>query len=747
MSRQSTFSLAKLTAVIVASAVVAGSLFTVAAQRAHAVTLAELVELFIALDIISEDKADEARAVLENQEDTSGGSTGSGDFVCNTTFTRDLSTGDTGADVMALQQFLNSVDGITVAASGAGSPGMETSYYGGLTAAAVSDFQEMYAGDILTPLGLTAGTGYLGASTRAKANELCTTGGGAGAGDDGDMPDTPDLPDLPDLGGDDEDGMDEDEDMMDDDEELGGGEASLEDFDSLSDPSDEDIQEGSEDEAVFGFEFDVEDADVSVRRVDVRFEMTGASSEDEPWNVFDTVQLWRDGEMIAEENADDEDDWSDEGGDVYEIRFSGLDEDFEEGDTAEFLVGVSVASNIDDSDIQNDDMEWTIWIPDEGVRARDGAGLDQYVGDDDTSPNDSTTLVIESAAEGVELSISESSSNPDAATIKVDDDDDTDDVTVLVADVEAEESEVEVNEVVVYATTTDSLVNMGQVVSDVTLVVEGVGEFDWDYFDTATNTTNDDLSASAGGYFTFDLEGNDDEFTIDADEELEFSIEVDLQDNSAYVGQTPTIEFSFNSDARSGWSADDVEGDEIGQSGSDDITGTALGEEHTLVETGIFAEVVSTDSDDTVIDNDDDRGTFDIVVDVTAFEEDAYIEALATSSDGNPGTGVSGFIYSIVDSQGNVMEFSNATSMSATLSSGADEEGSAAPEDFRVAEGDTERFTMTVNYTPGEGDENESYRVLLEAIHFTSEADGATATPYTPTPDEDFRTDFELIGA
>ena len=73
-------------------------------------------------------------------------------------FTRNLEVGGTGDDVRALQQFLNA-KGYQIAASGPGSPGNETTMFGGLTRAALAKFQE--ANGIFPPAG------YFGPKTRA----------------------------------------------------------------------------------------------------------------------------------------------------------------------------------------------------------------------------------------------------------------------------------------------------------------------------------------------------------------------------------------------------------------------------------------------------------------------------------------------------------------------------------------------------------------------------------------------------
>ncbi len=81
-------------------------------------------------------------------------------------FYTDLEHGMTSAEVLKLQQTLNLDPATRVAASGAGAPGSETTYFGSLTLAAVKAFQAKHG--IIT-------TGYVGPLTRAQLNALYCT--------------------------------------------------------------------------------------------------------------------------------------------------------------------------------------------------------------------------------------------------------------------------------------------------------------------------------------------------------------------------------------------------------------------------------------------------------------------------------------------------------------------------------------------------------------------------------------------
>lgn len=85
-------------------------------------------------------------------------------------FTKNLKLLSEDPEVKLLQQFLNTA-GFTVASSGPGSKGQETNRFGALTKAALIKYQEAHAADILTPSGLTRGTGNFFERTRAFVNQ------------------------------------------------------------------------------------------------------------------------------------------------------------------------------------------------------------------------------------------------------------------------------------------------------------------------------------------------------------------------------------------------------------------------------------------------------------------------------------------------------------------------------------------------------------------------------------------------
>ena len=159
-------SLAFVFSFVTASSATAASDSEIATLQAQIAALLDQIK-----DLQSAQKSGSGSTYTTTTTTTTGGKA-----ACSFEWTRNLSIGSTGDDVRQLQRFLNGNPQTQVAVSGAGSPGNESSYYGPATARAVSKFQELYAAQILTPLGLTKGTGGFYTSTRTHLNEVCQRG-------------------------------------------------------------------------------------------------------------------------------------------------------------------------------------------------------------------------------------------------------------------------------------------------------------------------------------------------------------------------------------------------------------------------------------------------------------------------------------------------------------------------------------------------------------------------------------------
>ncbi len=88
------------------------------------------------------------------------------------TFNTNLRIGDRGIDVRALGVALDKEGFSAAYAEGRTEPISDDGVFIDPTASAVVGFQEKYKSKILTPAGLAHGTGYVGAGTRRKLNQL-----------------------------------------------------------------------------------------------------------------------------------------------------------------------------------------------------------------------------------------------------------------------------------------------------------------------------------------------------------------------------------------------------------------------------------------------------------------------------------------------------------------------------------------------------------------------------------------------
>ncbi len=130
-------------------------------------TLVALVAPGVAQGVTIAELQAQINALLVQLQTLQGGVTtpsGNVPAVCaGVTFTRNLTKGSTGSDVKCLQAVLNQSAATQVAVTGAGSPGNETTTFGGLTLAAVRAYQ--------TANGITPAS-QVGPLTRAKLNAV-----------------------------------------------------------------------------------------------------------------------------------------------------------------------------------------------------------------------------------------------------------------------------------------------------------------------------------------------------------------------------------------------------------------------------------------------------------------------------------------------------------------------------------------------------------------------------------------------
>lgn len=674
-----------ITAKFAVAAVAVAMIFSAYAPAAQAQSTEDLQQMIN--DLLAQ------VAGLQSQLGQGGDSMMSSSMVCPYTWTRDLNVGSEGADVMKLQQFLNETPELRVAAEGAGSPGNETMYYGPATAAAVSKMQVMYRADVLTPAGLVNPTGYFGPSSRAKANSLCVAAP---------------VAEQPTEGGEE---MGEEE--MEEEENEGSmtlsGEGVLSDAD-LDDEEDE-VMEGTEDEVVATLTLEAEDGDVEVSRVTMSLvdPTTGgdANEEGDPWDVFDEIALWVDGDKVASFDAADEDEYLDEDGPTYTFRFSDLGLIIEEDEEVEILVAVSVANSVDGSDTA-DAADWTIapistrYFDADGVATTEGTASGEIF----DGLGGETFDIVEAGVDD-KADIESSSSNPDAATLKVDNgNDDSDEFLVHVFEIEVDEdsSDLTVEDAFLSVTVTNAnpaaAITNGQrdVIDEITMTIDGV-TVDGDY-DSGNNAgspaaDSDPIALNGGStdvHYLFEFDGD---VELEADETYDVEVMVTFKGQDGNYENGVTIQVDAPGTA---WEVEGVEND-------DELEGSDSSEIHTLADSVPVISGVSSDSDEA---DDQSSGTISFEFNIEADDENVVLDfadvdgALDGVNDdikfsvtGTDPANTAGATITLLDGD-------------ATIDTGANT--------ITINDGDDATFAIDVALTPVDSGDNGVYRVRLDTI-------------------------------
>lgn len=606
------------------------------------------------------------------------GGTGATTTLAPYTWSTTLRLGSSGEAVRELQRFLNSHPDTRVAVSGVGSPGNETTYFGPATAAAVSKFQTKYRADILTPSGLVVPTGVFGPASIAKANALRNAAPVTPTN-----PTTPTTPNTPD----------------DRDELRGDGEL---DEVRLEEADDTDLNEAAADAPIAEVRFSADNGDIRIDRLEVALIADSGNTEKDPWDVFDTISLWVDGDKVVERSIDRKSDYVNRN--TGTIRFTSLDLVVEEDESLDVTIAVTVKNSVKGAGSAAD---WTLRLNSMRYFDADGvAANDSSTGD----LGDAVDFSIVNRGDGEALKFSTARANPEATTIVVDEGRRTNNETVFVYEIEAVEADIELDTLALVVETDGA--NYAEVVHDARLILGGRT------FRVESVTTSGSYT-STRALLTFDIDGR---VTVDAGDTEEVKLVLDFKAQNGYPNGT-TIKASVTSDERLLTEAE----------GSDDVTdisGTAIGSIHRLVAEGVTVTASGVQFATSVSGQDSTVGSFTVSFPVTAIEGDFYVKALASTS---ASTTTGGIAYTIVGNQLN-------DSLSATLRSTADED---TPGVFTVREGQTETFTLRVVLDPTVAG---FYQVGLDRLVFSTDPDGITgAQEMIITQPNKFRTPDQFI--
>jgi peptidoglycan hydrolase-like protein with peptidoglycan-binding domain len=603
------------------------------------------------------------------------------------TFTRDLRFGMRGEDVRALQNYLKSAGYFTATPTG---------YFGPVTRAAVAAWQAAN--------GLPS-TGFFGPLSRAKYQQLV-----AQASPTPTPTTSPTTSPTP-----------TESPTPTPTPTLQGSEGTFKNVKQLSDVSGAVLREGQDGKKVMGVEFEASGSDLRIDRVHVMFAWdSGGTSSNRPWRYFKRVALYNGDDLIASKAAGSSDNWSDEGiisgfgnAKAYKMTFTGLGEVLRMGQKMNLYVAVSTQDTIDTADLA---AIWKVRIPQDGIRAVDAAGINQFAPSTDLTDQFSFTTSVTGS-----LTLSYDSALNKSRVVEVNALNDTNDVEVVNFTLKAKDNDVRVLSLIA---------NMSETFGGSNCVADGVRRFKL----YRNGSLVKSVSAPSVLGATCDVTFGDLDFVVRQDTTDTLVIKADMKDTE---GTTFVNGNTLKVNSVSVTAEDPTKGTGITPTGS--VVGGTLA----FFDKGIKVEFVSKSATKTFTA--DATGEFDqaeyvITFNVTAFGGDAYVLKGAQEADTPPapGAGAKGAYYDLLSDTGDSSSAVEGTAV-ASLTSNATEQTNT----FLVPDGQTKTFTLKVTVSASSTDQ--WTRAGLEAVHWATTDTSTSRYSYTYGLDEDWRTDLVFL--
>lgn len=403
-------------------------------------------------------------------------------------------------------------------------------------------------------------------------------------------------------------------------------------------------------EKVVGFRVEAQDSDVSVQSVRVVVENTNNASSRRPNHYLSEISVWMGNTKVGSINPAD----MTRNGNEYSRNISVSNAIVKEGasNRATFYIGFTALNNIDSLDMQTASFNLDV----ENLRFVDGSGVVTT----ESTVASATAISFEdpSSAGDVRLRFSLGSNNPVEQNVVVNEFSTTNNVNLLEFRIKAESMDMSIESLDIDLVSTGS--NLDEILADVKLM--------------RGNSTLADVSSFAGALtntITFDLY---DDYMIEEGETVTFLVVAKLLQQDTNFNNGDTIKASLDN---SSVVAEDGQGNLI-----TNTIGSANGFVQGLFVNGADISLVSSSSQSTNQAN--TSRDYTVIFDVTAIGQDLTVNR--TSFDN---TGVE-YSFTDGDTEGDA-------GITATLSSTASLNAGV----YTVSEGQTRRFTLTVNATTG----------------------------------------------